>query len=180
MKVKPACKLDRESYTVHLCLQECRDFFQGELAQFKPHCQPDADEILNGFDELIEIRTCQLEAEEAVNSIGEGERAQNSTQIYSKFCCDSHNKANSVIGRAHWERYPVIISLIANKMLMSCIVHSGVLSRWIPRLPQLKHLNTSNVAPTKDNGTLIQLHCPSFKGLHLPEYYGFVLLYFPQ
>ncbi|MCJ1424938.1 hypothetical protein MMC29_002826 [Sticta canariensis] len=49
---------------------------------------------------------------------------------------------------------------------------SGALSRWIPRLPQLKHLKSYLDTSIDGNGILIQLHCPLFKGLEIDHWNG--------
>lgn len=60
---------------------------------------------------------------------------------------------------------------------MSCTVLSSSLSRWIPRLPKLTHLKPWHSRACKGNGTLIRLHCPSFQGLDIREWYSSVLLH---
>lgn len=52
--------------------------------------------------------------------------------------------------------------------LKSLTVLSGTLSQWVSRLRQLTYSEPCRYAPIKENGTLIGLHCPSFKRIHLP------------
>ncbi|MCJ1423974.1 hypothetical protein MMC29_001861 [Sticta canariensis] len=70
----------------------------------------------------------------------------------------------SIIGEAITKKTPLLEELSGN-------ISSETLFRWIPRLPRLTHLDVWYSAATKDNGTLVRLHCPSFKRLHIRNSY---------
>ncbi|MCJ1430061.1 hypothetical protein MMC29_007976 [Sticta canariensis] len=67
------------------------------------------------------------------------------------------------IGEAITKQTPLLEEL-------SGTLNSAALSRWIPKLPRLRHLKPWHGAAVEGNGNLIRLHCPLFKGLDFWEW----------
>lgn len=169
LKPESASKLEKFMHfpCLNISLQKCRDFFQGELVQFKVYLKSQFDTDRAPISNDPEFR--EFDTVEIIDRIGEGDSDPSLKKIHSNIL-PAITKQTPLLEDLGLDVNPPSYHHQHTKKLMDFTVFGGLFARWIPRLPRLKHLEFGP-GLMKDNGALIRLHCPLFKGLRLTNWY---------